>query len=392
MDTNIELLIELDKLEKLMPLHADSLIMLSKTIRNRIWPVSDVSQLADFIYRCNIMLRLAIQTYGEDYQFVLMYVNLLDKHSNRYSCYQVSQYYKCIQLIIDVQILIKEHWKQLNPYFNKKYTREDLFEKSILDILEDFYGNIVNLCPEPFLKPLHNERFQHLMRGRRGKWRAENELMPPSIDIAKKSQIVNRWNPPDKQYLYLVAGTGSVDDADVVAEEMRLKKGETATISSFSVHSAHSADRILMLDYDDTSRNHIFNVAHRKNYAIIENEFEKALLNGNNPGIFRAKSLSLIDEKASGLSCELAGRLFLKELCAAIFIPLDESEDNDAEKKDKCYKSFHAMATFLERKGIVGIAYSSTRMKLIGKHGTCLVLFNPNSAKPIADSFAEVLR
>ena len=35
------------------------------------------------------------------------------------------------------------------------------------------------------------------------------------------------------------------------------------------------------------------------------------------------------------------GRLFLKQICSAIFTPLDSKEDTDDMLKEKCYKSFH---------------------------------------------------
>lgn len=72
------------------------------------------------------------------------------------------------------------------------------------------------------------------------------------------------------------------------------------------------------------------------------------------------------------------GRLLLKEIGDAIFVPLDSSEDIDAAKKDICYKSFHVLANYFEEKGYAGIAFPSTRMRLKGKHGENLVLFDAN--------------
>ena len=86
-------------------------------------------------------------------------------------------------------------------------------------------------------------------------------------------------------------------------------------------------------------------------------------------------------------SAILMGRLLLKEICDAIFVPLDETEDNDLREKDKCYKAFHILAEFFENKGFAGICYPSTRMKLVGKTGKNLVLFNADSAEAKESTF-----
>ena len=75
-----------------------------------------------------------------------------------------------------------------------------------------------------------------------------------------------------------------------------------------------------------------------------------------------------------------SGQFLLKNICSAIFTPLDDDTDNDDELKERCYKSFHVFAEWCENKGFAGIRYPSTRMKLIGERGTNIVLFDANSA------------
>jgi hypothetical protein len=87
-----------------------------------------------------------------------------------------------------------------------------------------------------------------------------------------------------------------------------------------------------------------------------------------------------------------AGKILLKEISEAIFVPLDDAEDNDKNEKDKCYKAFHVLAEYFESKGFAGITYPSTRMKLIGKSGSNLVLFNADSAEAVEGTFSTFVK
>lgn len=71
-------------------------------------------------------------------------------------------------------------------------------------------------------------------------------------------------------------------------------------------------------------------------------------------------------------------------ICSCIYKKVDEK---DEAKKEDAYKSFHALALYLEEKGVTGIIYPCTRTKeVIGKN---LVLFNKNDAEPIESSIRE---
>lgn len=56
-----------------------------------------------------------------------------------------------------------------------------------------------------------------------------------------------------------------------------------------------------------------------------------------------------------------------------------DDTDSNAALKERCYKSFHVFAEWCENKGFVGIRYPSTRMKLINKGGSNIVLFDDDS-------------
>ena len=72
-------------------------------------------------------------------------------------------------------------------------------------------------------------------------------------------------------------------------------------------------------------------------------------------------------------------------VCNTIYKKVEE----DDVGKEKAYKSFHILSTYLESKGVTGIIYPCTRTnKVVGKN---LVLFNPADAKPIEKSIREVV-
>jgi len=390
------MIIELDKLEKLMSSYSNLLLLLSKSIRRTIWNVSSEKHLAATLYGCNLVFGVLVKAYGEHIEIFEMYIDYLDKHSNTYTSSSLTKLYNAIRAQIAIhktQDLVKEHWKQINPYFRKKYAKEDLLTKDLTAILDDFFDNIVKVCPEQFILSLDDMKFKHLIRGRRKKWYCKNDLCAPSIEVAKENNIINRWNPPDKRYLYLVAGTGASEDIQTACEEMRIKSMETVTIANFKVCATAKKVKIINLDYESTSREDIFNFAETIEKEQVNEVVTKISQNGVSPTEeYIKQQIDLQGSKTQWLATAFVGKLFLKELCDAIFVPLDETEDNDTDEKDKCYKSFHILAEYFENKGYAGICYPSTRMKLINKQGTNLVLFNDSNAEPLLNTFRYVVK
>lgn len=74
----------------------------------------------------------------------------------------------------------------------------------------------------------------------------------------------------------------------------------------------------------------------------------------------------------------------LKLICSCIYKKVDE---NDADGKEKAYKSFQILAKYLEGKGITGIIYPCTRTNRI--KGKNVVLFNIHDAVPIIGSITQ---
>ena len=72
-------------------------------------------------------------------------------------------------------------------------------------------------------------------------------------------------------------------------------------------------------------------------------------------------------------------------VCEVVYKKVDSTDEAEKEKQ---YRSFHILSSFLETKGVTGIIYPCTRTrKIIGKN---LVLFNPNDAVPIDNSIREI--
>lgn len=386
-----DMIIELGRLEKLMLSYPDLLRKLSLIIRNKVWDKADIKRLAMVLNACNQVFEVLVESVGDQIEFLEMYVEYLNKHSSVYSKYDLSNEYNTVKAQIQIfktQELVKEHWKQINPYFRKEYAREDLLSKDLTKILDDFFDNVVKICPDVFLLSMNDEKFKHLSRGRRGAWKQRKDLAAPSIEVAEEHNIINRWNPPSKRYLYMVAGDGSENDMETACEEMRVKPDEVLTIAKFHYVGDPKDALILDLDYEDITRQEIFDFA-----EMYEKEQVKEIISrihSEEISITKeeiAHQVKLREDKTIWLANAFVGKLLLKEICDAIFVPLDEKEDNDKDEKDKCYKSFHILAEYLEKRGYQGISYPSTRMKLIGKKGRNLVLFDADSAEADEDTF-----
>ena len=191
----------------------------------------------------------------------------------------------------------------------------------------------------------------------------------------------------------MVVGKGISDDIETAYEELRIKPGEMITLSNFEVRTTAKNAMILDLDYENISRNDIFNyveeIERKQVNRIVTNIIESGVL----PTEDYVKHQVIIEaSNTKWLANAFAGKLLLKEICDAIFIPLDKTDDNDNAEKEKCYKSFHILATYFENKGCAGICYPSTRMKLIGKQGSNLVLFDADSAEPILNTFQHICK
>lgn len=132
--------------------------------------------------------------------------------------------------------------------------------KDLIEILDDFFDNIVKVCPEEFLITMNNKKLKFLSRGSRGSWNKKEDLAAPSIEIAKNNNIINRWNPSDRKYLYLVGKEHSGNDVETICEELRAQAGEIITTASFRFIGDINF-KILDLDYETLTHQEIINFA-----------------------------------------------------------------------------------------------------------------------------------
>lgn len=402
-EPNYNMLIELDKLEKLMPKYAEVLRYLSLKIRNNIWVRASEKHLAKFLHACNWVFSVLVDTFGEDIIEIEMYVDILFQKSDRYSTSDFTMVYQEIKTHIAIyktQDMVKEHWRQINPYFRPEFSKEDLFDKNIIEILDDLFVNTVDVYPQEFYVTLDGLVYLH--RGRRGKWSKPGDFFPPSIEFAKQKNIINRWNPSDKRYLYLAASHTNEPYSQsiclnefVCLEEMRIKANEEVSLAQFRVVKQAKRKTVINLDYENIKRADIFeyiqNEEKRQVTSILERILEQHIQ------LTESNIKQLIDEQSvqtKQIASVFCGKLLLKEISKAIFVPLDDNEDNDPALKDQCYKSFHIMAEYLELKGIAGIVYPSTQMnkhKDKGLKGSNVVLFEVNDAEPLKSTIKTIM-
>ena len=284
--------------------------------------------------------------------------------------------------------LILQQWKYINPYFY-----EDIFfEKNIIEILDDMLKTIDAVCPDKFY--INVGTLSKLIHGRKGVWNKAIDIEPPTIEVAKEKKIINRWNPPNKRYLYLVIDNGNSQNANKVCiNELRATDGMNVTICNFEVNGYSKSGKLINLDYESISYEEIEEILKEYKDKLINECMSKIdIYDFDNKSIIKSinkvmhENKKQIEMKVN----EYCGKYILKKICDTIFVPLDRDEDNNEVLKDKCYKSFHILAEYFESKDIAGIIYPSTRMKIIGEKGTNLVLFDADSAKPDIDTLIVV--
>jgi hypothetical protein len=258
------------------------------------------------------------------------------------------------------KLIAKAQWERSNVHYARKYENDDRFNGTIFDVFDEVYKKCISKYPKDFLLDLGE--MKHICRGRKGKYVTVQDLLPPTIAVAKEKNIINRWNPPDKRYLYLAISTkrdrGELQLQHierVICEELRAKSAQEVSFIDFDVLSMNKNKRLLNLNYEcDTD-------------SEIESFLDR-------------------DSATQEEIIKFVGRLFLKLLTNVIFVPIDDSIVSTAEQRDMCYNSFHQLAGLLESYGISGIIYPSTRMSLIGEMGQNLVLFNIDDVTPNSTS------
>ena len=380
---------EATRLEDLMPSYKAVMRKLGMIIRNKVRCQADEKRLAYFLFCCNNTFEVLIEAVGDQIEVAELYVEILTKHWNDYSHnFYRNEYAPALEMIhtIKVDEITREQWERLNPYYASEYADDDIYGKKLTGILKDFMDHVDRDCADEFF--VEEKKLKRLVRARNGKRACGVDIMPPPVEIAQNLNIINRWNPPEKRYSYLAEETDGTDPDEVCLEEKRARTGDEFTLVDFRVRAEARNKKLLNLDYEGVMDSDIekdVNGALEKivnaDIAEINREGQKHSLSELEQAI--RSTIGKDEPQLKKLANLYAGRKLLSTLCRVIFVPLDNDEDNDQNLKDKCYKSFHVLAEFLEEQGFAGVIFPSTRMILKGKKGLNVVLFDPDDVEPL---------
>ena len=387
MDYSFLMLEELQKLEQLSEEYSGELRFLSKKIRKDFWNADyNTEKLAKLL---QIMNRTYEMIFGYidyfDLSCIIEYVKLLAKY-----CYMIcpnlnADYYN--QLIDDIQmesarIIIEEQWKDI--------TASEDGLKSFKEIFDDIFTQCLNG---------NKDKFFHKLKDTDVLCRVVNDKHPINRERfipLDNSSAYNRWNPPGKSFLYL---SFSEDEKEyslelklseyICLEEYRAEKGNKFYFCNFKPvtegvifdlsYNDVSLRRIknMLTEYEDTLASQMIEEIMKEPDALKKYENKKKLKK-------RVKKLQLKYQIDKGIIEESIAKQYLKMICKCIYKKVDETDD---EKKEIAYKSFWALAAYLEEQGVTGIIYPCTRTnKVVGKN---LVLFNKYDAEPIEGSIRE---
>ncbi len=388
---------ECTRLEDLMPSYEKLMHKFGSIIRNKVWKKSNEERLAYLLHCCNNILAAFIDVMGEHAEIAEFYVNLLIKYWKKYSAEKYEDEFEIVYQIIHsiiVDEITKDQWDRINPYYEADYSDKDIYGKRFTEILGDFISKVDPIAAQEFF--VEEEKLGRLVRARRGTYSSGNDIVPPSIEIAKKCNIINRWNPPEKRYSYLVVETANVSPDEVCLEEIRSKVGEDISLVDFKVRETSTKKKLLNFAYEGVDDFIIESDVSDSLYAIVQEDIER-IVNDFHYGDEDIHNLindrvKENEDKTKTLANLYAGRKLLSTICRVIFIPLDKDEDNNPDLKDRCYKSFHVLAQFLEDNNFAGVIYPSTRLMLKGEKGVNVVLFDPEDVEPVQETLRHVTR
>lgn len=284
---------------------------------------------------------------------------------------------------------VQQAWSELNPLNHLKPSHP----KTLIDLLDDFFSICVDRYPDPFL--LKCKDLGIITRCRKGEFNTEKDILPPSIDIAEANNIVNRWNPPGKRYLYAAHSrdnpqySGLTQNEYTCFKEMRAKKGIKYTFADFRARSGSEDKSILNMDYTGILQSDINAYCEKEiqNHAYtIASGLLKARVNPS-----RKQLQPMIQRDAEKLATFYIGSSFFLPICQTIFTAIDDDKCADGKAREKAYKSFHVLAEYLEAKNIAGVIYPSTRTALHSIHTQNIVIFNVEDFSAIPGSLRKLV-
>lgn len=386
MDYSILMLKELQQLEQLSADYKSELRLLSKKIRNDFWTDFNTKKLAKLLHTItSIYQRIFDIIDFFDISYIYEYVDLLAKYCIMICPHLNSEYYHKLREDIQLEnsrVIIEEQWNDIT-------SSEDGL-KSFIEIFDDIFTHSIDT---------HKDKFFHKISNTDILCRVVNDKYPINKErfIPWDTTTNNRWNPPGRAFLYLSFSEKNKPYSDdltlneyICLEEYRATKGNTYYFCDFK---PTKAGVILDLSYNDVSMKEIRNIIENhiedtKSTIINEimskpAEFEKYKTNKRT----LKRKIKTLQQKHSiedNMLQESFVKQYLKMICSCIYKKVDET---DELKKEKAYKSFHALALYLETKGVTGIIYPCTRTSAV--KGKNIVLFNKYDAEPVETSIRE---
>lgn len=391
MDYSFYMLNELQKLEEMSTEYKGELRFLSKRIRRDFWKDNNTEKLAKLLHTINMtyIAMLAVTDFF-DLSSIIEYVKLLGKY-----CFFIcpnldADYYN--KLIDDIQmenarLIIEEQWKDIN-------LSEDGL-KSFTEIFDDIFKQCLNG---------NRDKFFYKLKDTDVLCRVVNDKYPINKErfIPWDAKVNNRWNPPGRAFLYLSFSTEQQNYSEnltlneyICLEEYRAEKGNKYYFCDFK---PTKEGIILDLSYNDVSfrqLKRIVDIQQEQLESEMLKEMEAIMSdpkaiekyrNSKKQLKKRIRKLQLKYPVDKEVIEESYAKQYLKMICSCIYKKVDET---DEDKKEAAYKSFHALALYLEEQGVTGIIYPCTRTnKIVGKN---LVLFNKYDAEPIESSIREFI-
>lgn len=388
LDYSFMMLDELNRLENLSTEYREELRFLSKKIRKDFWNSRNEKKLAQLLYCINNTYERIFKylTYF-DLSCILEYVSLLKQYSVICCPELTNEYFE--QLLDDIQlenarVIIERKWKDV--------TIAEDGTKSFKEIFAELYLKCINGNKNKFFHEL--KPTDVLCRVVNDKYSINRERFIPWDNAS----TLNRWNPPGKTYLYLsftendIAYNSDLKLSEYIClEEYRAEKGKKYFFCNFK---PVKKGMILDLSYNDVPLRRIKRILGDYEESIASKMVKELMSNPNaiekykdkkklKEDIIRLQSKYRIDED---IIEESLAKQYLKMICSCIYKKVDESDD---DKKEMAYKSFWALAQYLESQGVTGIIYPCTRTnKVCGKN---LVLFNKFDAEPIESTIREFI-
>lgn len=379
------MLTELQRLENLSDEYKVELRYLSKVIRRDFWTKYNTKPLCVLLNKINNVYEsmMSIVKYF-DLSCILEYIKILQKYCGRI-CPTLDAFYY-YQLIDKIQlenarVNIEQQWQDI-------YASEDDL-KSFKEIFDDIFSNCCEKHKDKFFYRLKDT--DCLCRVVDDKYEINKERFIPW-----ESKTNNRWNPPGRAFLYMSFSQKNMRYSTelslneyICLEEYRAKKGNTYYFCDFR---PVNEGIIFDLSYNDISLGQIKGIIDTHYNDVLSKMCSEILSDPNAVVKYKnrkklAKQVYKLQDKYDidvRILEESFAKQYLKMVCSCIYKKVDETDES---KKEQAYKSFHALALYLEEKGVTGIIYPCTRTnKVIGKN---LVLFNKFDAEPIESSIRQ---